>query len=290
MLSVADSYTYTARLTKAEAKNFFHTFRFLPPERRQSIFAVYAFSRRADDAVDSVQANGKPPEEARRKLALLRSFLDSSPPDDPLVPALQDTIRKYGISREPFEGLLAGMALDLVKTRYHTFDDLYDYCYRAASLIGLICIEIFGYEGEVPSQPAIKLGIAMQLTNILRDIAEDCERNRVYLPGEDLRRFKYTEEELFKGVVNESFRQLMAFEVARTRQFFKNSEALFPSVLPESRYCPILLMRFYSRLLERIERSRYDVFTRRPSLPLYEKLFLAGTTWVAQKARRFPGG
>ncbi len=285
MLSLADSYDYTARLTRREAKNFFHTFRLLRPERRQSIFAVYAFSRRADDAVDSGEA-GLPTGEVRQELEVLRSFLGDSPPDDPLVPAIQHTIQRYRIPREPFDELLAGMAMDLDRNRYETFDELYEYCYRAASVIGLICVEIFGYEGDVPREPAIKLGIAMQLTNILRDVAEDRELDRIYLPAEDLRRFGYTERELLAGVVNDSFRRLMEFQVARARRFFTESSPLFPAVLPESRYCPVLLMRFYSRLLDRIERSRYDVFNRRPSLPTYEKLLLAGPTWLKETVRR----
>ncbi len=302
MISLADSYAYAKRLTRAQATTFYYTFWFLPPERRRSIFAVYAFSRRADDAVDAVEERGTTEAKARSDLAYLRKLLDGSPPDDPLVPALRDTVDRFRIPREPFEELLLGMEMDLVKKSYRTFEELHAYCYRAASVVGLICVEIFGhnghnghdahdrrdahdaYGGAEVREPAIDLGIAMQLTNILRDVKEDLARGRVYLPEEDMARFAYTANDLRSGIVDDRFRSLMAFEVERARGYFRSAERLFPCVLPESRYCPVLLQRFYSRILDRIERQGYDVLRRRARLGWGEKVGLAARTW--REARR----
>jgi phytoene synthase len=288
MISTVESYRYAEKITRARAKNFYYTFWFLPPERRKSIFAVYTFSRRADDAVDSRGEGEDGRKEARAELGFLRSLLGASPPEDPLVPALKDTIERFSIPRAPFDELLRGMEMDLVKRSYETFDELFEYCYRAAAVIGLISIEIFGYEGPNASELAVKLGVAMQLTNILRDLKEDQARGRVYLPREDLDRFGYSLKDLHAGVANERFRDLMRFEVERARAFFKEAEPLFPLIQPESRYCPILLMRFYSRILDRIERQRYDVLRRRPSLPWHEKLRIAGRTWLEARSRSHP--
>jgi len=194
------------------------------------------------------------------------------------------------VPREPLDELIAGMEMDLVKKRYETFAELYQYCYRAASVVGLVCIEIFGYRTDEATEArhcAEKLGIAMQLTNILRDVKEDEARGRVYLPAEDLTRFGYCADDLGRGVVDDRFRALMRFEVARAHEFFREAEPLFAIVEPESRYCPLLLQRFYQRILRRIERSGYDVFTRRPRLPWHEKLGLAAALWIeAATARR----
>ena len=287
MLSTEESYHYAQRLTRAAAKNFYYTFRFLPPVRRRSIFAVYAFSRRADNAVDAVEEGKSSAEKARQDLNYLRRLLGDDPPPDPLVPALRDTVGRFSISSEPFAELLAGMEMDLVKKSYQTFDELYLYCYRAAAVVGLVCIEIFGYEENAAvGDLAVKLGIAMQLTNILRDVEEDLGRGRIYLPAEDFLRFDYSKEDLTRGVADDRFRALMTFEVARAREYFKAAEPLYPLIRTESRYCPVLLMRFYSRLLDLIERQNYDVLHRRPRLPWHEKFRLAGTTWLQARAAR----
>jgi len=287
MISTDASYRYAEQLTRAGATSFYYTFWFLPPVRRRSIFAVYAFSRRADDAVDSTEeGTGFGAERARADLDHLRALVGGSPPDDPLVPALRDTMERFSIDPGAFEEILLGMEMDLVKKRYETFDELRLYCYRAASVVGLICLEIFGHEGAGAREPAVDLGIAMQLTNILRDVLEDRERGRIYLPREDMARFEYTEEDLLRGATDERFRALMRLEVERARGYFTSAERLFPLIDPESRYCPILLMRFYSRILERIERQRYDVLSRRPSLAWHEKLRIAGSTWFEARAAR----
>jgi phytoene synthase len=283
------SYTYAARISRAQAKNFYYTFRFLPPPRRRSIFAVYAYSRRLDDAVDSAVAANRTRgglEAARERLAYLQSFLSAAPPEDPLVPALADTIYRYEIPVHWFEELIRGMHMDLEISRYRTFEELRLYCFRAASAVGLICLEIFGHQGESARRPAEDLGIAMQLTNIIRDVTEDLSRGRIYLPLEDLERFGCSEADLGRTRATAPLRALIRFEVDRAREYFRRAEALFPLVLPQSRYCPVLLKRLYSRLLDRIEGRGYDVFRRRPRLSLFEKLGLAASTWLEARRSR----
>ncbi len=286
MISVEESYSRAETVTRAAARNFFYTFRFLPPERRRSIFAVYAFSRRADDAVDAVEEQNLDEAEARRRLDQLEALLTSGDVDDPLAPALKDTIERFQIPLEPFRELLRGMRSDLVKNRYADFDELYEYCYRAASVVGLICIEIFGYRDSRAIEPAVQLGIAMQLTNILRDVREDCERNRVYLPADEMRQFGCDERDLFALNPTQGFQDLMRFQVDRARYFFLEATPLFELVEPESRYCPVLLKRFYSRVLDHIEHRHFDVLTRRPSLSTLEKIVIAGATWIESLATR----
>ena len=273
-------------MTKREATNFYYAFRLLPAERRDAICAVYAFSRRADDAVDSVEEKQATREEAEGKLENLRAILRGEASEDPLAPAIEDTIQQFDISPGLFEELLRGMEMDLSEKRYQSFDDLYRYCYRAASAVGLVCIEIFGYQGD-PSEPAEALGIAMQLTNILRDVREDMNRGRIYLPLEDLERFGYSEEELLQGKHSPAFRELMSFEVKRAREFFEKAEPLFPLIDARTRYCPIMLKRLYTKILDKIEAQDYDVFSRRPALSRFQKIgMLLGAAREARKARR----
>jgi phytoene synthase len=286
-IDVEASYREAERITRAEAKNFFYAFRFLPPHKRRAIYAVYAFSRRCDDAVDAVEESGKDPAEARADLAFLSSFLGESAPQDPLAPALRDTLQGFSIPRQPLDELIAGMEMDLTQKQYATFEDLQLYCYRAASVVGLVCIEIFGYTDPAASPLAEKLGLAMQLTNILRDIKEDIERDRIYLPADELARFDCTHEELRRGEVTSHFRELMKFQIERTRSLFAEASALFPLIDADARYCPVLLKEFYSRILDVIEARDYDVFSRRPRLSRAEKLRLAGSLWVRSRAARW---
>jgi len=276
MLSLDDSYKYAKAITRANARNFYYGFRSLTAERRRAIHAVYAFSRRADDAVDSM---GSRPDAARAELARLIALLGSEPSDDPLAPALRDAMRRFSIERRPFDLLVEGMELDLVRDRYGTFEDLEAYCYKAASVIGLVCLPIFGYRGDEARKHAVDLGIAMQLTNIIRDVDEDRRRGRIYIPLEDLQRFGCSEAALLSGKEEPGFTQLVKFQVDRARGFFGRAAALFPLLDAESRQCPKLLMRFYERILDRIEARKYAVLGKRIRLPLHEKVLLAGSAW-----------
>jgi phytoene synthase len=198
---------------------------------------------------------------------------------------LRDTIQRFSIPLEPFHELVEGMRMDLDKTHYATFEELRRYCYHAASTVGLICIEIFGHNGRARA-PAIDLGVAMQLVNVLRDVSEDYRRGRIYLPREDLDRAGYTEADLARGTVNGPFRQVMALGADRAREHFARAEALLECIEPASRKCPALLARFYLAILDQIECAGFDVFSRRPRLSLPKKLALAGASLFGP-AKRF---
>ena len=172
------------------------------------------------------------------------------------------------------------MEMDITKSRYSTFEELSEYCYRVASAVGLICIEIFGYTDPCARQHAIDLGLAMQLTNILRDVDEDLERGRLYIPGEDLERFGCSEEDILLHRTGESFREMMRFQVERARDYFQRGKRLLPLLSPRSRVCPAMLHGLYSRLLDRIEAVDYNVFGGRISLGTHEKLGLLAKLWL----------
>jgi phytoene synthase len=286
-LDLEASYRYCAQLTRLAARNFYYAFWLLPAPRRRSLCAIYAFCRRLDDIVDDDPSDSaaQTPLEGRRRLEYMRSLLDADgAADDPLFPALRDTVRRYRIPRAPFEDLIDGMLMDLEGHEYRTFEDLRLYCYRAASTVGLISIEIFGHDAhERPEEiqgPAIDLGIAMQLTNIIRDLKEDLGRGRVYLPREELDRFGVTPAQLAEHQVSSKFRDLMAYQVERTRSYFARSDPIYQRLHRGSRCCPRLLRTMYSEILDCIERAGYDVFKFRPRLSRWRKVWLAGSLWL----------
>jgi len=286
---IHESYDYCSRLTRLRAKNFYYAFRFLPAWRRRSIFAVYSFSRRLDDIVDGDVSEHDPAGNgrtlsSREHLQYMRALLDPHhPSEDPLALAIRHTIHRFRIPLEHFDELIAGMTMDLEGQGYRTFEDLRLYCYRAASTIGLICIEIFGHDGtpaDVVRGPAVDLGLAMQLTNILRDITEDLNRDRVYLPADELDRFGVSVDTLRRGEPNDAFRALMEFQVNRARRYFRSAELLFPMLNRRSRPCPVVLKALYSEILRKIVTSGYDVLRQRPSLSRIKKLRLVGGVWL----------
>ena len=276
------AYDYCQSVAKEHARNFYYAFRTLPAPKRQAIYAAYAYCRLCDDIADEEQ----PIDDKRRQFVETRALLDQFPQQqthDPIFVALQDAITKYEIPREYLDQIIEGVEMDLTITRFQTFDDLYDYCYKVASVVGLICIEIFGYDDPKAREHAVNLGIAMQLTNILRDIKEDAGRDRIYLPMEDMQRFGYSESDLMNDVVNEQFRQLMRFQVDRARVYFASGKQLIPLLSAETRACPAALHRVYSGVLDRIESSGYKVFERRIGLSTAEKLFIVARLWATSK-------
>jgi phytoene synthase len=278
------SYAYAGQVARRAAKNFYYSFLCLPLAKRRSLWAVYAYSRRLDDAVDAIGAlEGSAALRARTEVEHLRRFVAPDPPDDPLVPALVDTLGRFRIDPRFFDELVEGMLMDLSIRRYETFADLRLYCYRAASVIGRICLEIFGYRDATAWAPAEDLGIAMQLTNIIRDVGEDLSRDRIYLPLEDLRRFDVSESTLAAGPRDPRFVALLEFEAGRAREHFDRARALFPLVDDDARFCPVVLAGIYSRLLDRIESSGFDVVTRRQRVSTAKKLWIA---WSAYRASR----
>lgn len=273
---IESAYDYCQELTRREAKNFYYGFMLLPPAQRRAIYSAYAFARHADDIVDA----GLPLEEAKAQLAAYRSSLDecvAGRPDSLVFEALHETIETYRIPPKYLFDLLTGVETDLTRARYQSFEELRDYCYHVASTVGLISIEIFGYTaGERARQHAADLGIALQLTNILRDLREDAERGRIYLPLDEIEWFGYSEGELLAGRVSPEFRRLIAFQVDRARHFYSLGRELLPHLPRRARACVGVMAGIYSSILDDIERDPAVVFERRVSLSASQKLVLAG--------------
>lgn len=284
---LAAAYEHCRVLTRAQARNFYYGFITLPPARRRAIYAVYAFCRLCDDAAD----DSDDPVEQLQRVGHQRRLLDQALDGDPRGPvytALADATGRFSIPGRYLREIVDGVEMDATTTRYRTFAELERYCYRVASCVGLVCLEIFGYRDPGARRHAIDLGMAMQLTNILRDIAEDAGRGRIYIPLEDLDRFRLGESEILAGSTSERFRSLMRFQVERARAYFETARGLLPLLPVFSRACPALLEATYSRLLERIEDRQYDVYRGRVSLGTAEKLLLVARIWPKVLAPRSP--
>jgi phytoene synthase len=263
--------------TNARVTNFYYAFVFLPKEKRLAIEAVYAFARRGDDIADS----GLGLEEAARGLVSYRQSLDACCEEDagsldsPELRALAQAIKRFKIPRKPFDDLILGLEMDLTCTRYETFEDLSLYCYRVASTIGLICIEIFGYKNPRTREYAVNLGTALQLVNILRDVQRDAQRGRIYIPQEDLDRFGVRPADLLAGAYSDSFVELMQFECDRARHYFDLARQMLPPEDRRSMKAAEIMAAIYWSILKRIQKRCYNVFGKRVRVPRPEKLWTA---------------
>ncbi len=271
---LARSYAYCDRLARRHAGNFYHAFRVLPAHQRRSMCALYAFLRVTDDLGDG------PGTVAAKKVGLQawrRRFDDAlaGSYSHRLHPALHDALLGHAIPRAYLDAVLDGVGMDLEIDRYDTFADLYPYCYRVASAVGLACIHVWGFTDEAAKVHAERAGIAFQLTNILRDLCEDAARGRVYLPRKDLERFRYGEDALLRGECDDRFRALMRFQVARARQFYEEGWPLARLLAPAGRAVFQVMMRTYQGLLDAIERRSYDVFSGRVTLSPWRKFGFA---------------
>jgi phytoene synthase len=272
--SVAQSFAYCERLARRAAANFYHAFRLLPGEQRRAMCALYAFMRVADDAADEPG----PAEAKRHALEAWRGQLSDALVGayrHPLHPALHATLVRYDIPRSYLDAVLDGVSMDLDTDRYATFADLYPYCYRVASAVGLACVRVWGARGAESERLAEAAGIAFQLTNILRDVAEDGALGRVYIPGEDLRRFGYAVEDLLAGCSDDRFRKLMRFEADRAYSYYDAAGALTGLLAPAGRAVFLVMLRTYRGLLDEIVRRDFDVFSGRVRLSRLRKLWLA---------------
>jgi len=266
----------------ARDTNFYYSFLVLPAAKRRAIIAVWDFCRAVDDAVDEA-----PPGDAaaaQRSIAFWRSELaacfDGVPPSTPQARAVQPFARALNLPRRAFEDVIDGVEMDLETTRYRTFEELFEYCRRVASAVGMICIRIFGCANPGSERYALNLGVALQLTNILRDVSGDLERGRVYLPLEDLAAFGCTVEDLHAGVVTDRVRKLLAFECERARSFYEKAIAARP---PEDRRRLVaaeIMRAVYFETLRRIERSGYDVFAARARVPRPRQAIIAIQQWL----------
>jgi phytoene synthase len=284
--SLERAYAECRAIAKREAKNFYYSFVALPKARRDAICAIYAFMRKADDLSDDESVSR---EERRR---LLREWLSAwhaassgGETADQVFIAVRDAISRFNIPLELLDELVAGTTMDLENSAanvdtYATFDDLYRYCYLVASVVGLVCIRIFGYKDRGAEKFAEETGVAFQLTNILRDVAEDAERKRVYLPLEELARYEVPLESFLNRVPgvspNNRERAVLADLAVRAEEYYRSAQKLLPLIDRESRPALWVLVSIYHGLLKRIRRANYDVFSRRASVPTAQKLAILG--------------
>ncbi|MDB5073240.1 MAG: Squalene/phytoene synthase [Candidatus Eremiobacteraeota bacterium] len=267
-------YRVCREIARIHSKTFYLSSLFLSPPKRRAVWAVYAFCRTADDIVDRVA----PPRDRLEAIAAWeRGLLDAyaGRATDPIYVAFANAVRRFGIPIEPALDLLRGARMDVTVRRYDTYEQLREYCYFVASTVGLLVLPILGTITPAATRYGIALGRAMQMTNILRDVGEDARMDRIYLPAEDLRRFGCTEASIIDGVVDERFRELMRFEIARVRLMYAEAEPGIGLLAPESRYTVRLALSLYRGILDRIESNRYDVFTRRAHVPLRGKAMTA---------------
>jgi phytoene synthase len=275
MNSLEVSQAYCRDVAKKRAKNFYYSFVLLSPEKKNAMCAMYAFMRYCDDLSDEPGATRTAMDRWREALT---DALEGRPDSSPVWPAFLDAVRRYEIPHEYFYDMITGVASDLSPRVFHVFSELYEYCYRVASVVGLTTIHIFGFHSQEALPLAEKCGIAFQLTNILRDIREDAGLGRVYLPSEDLASFGVTPGDLKQSKRTAAFESLMEFEIARARRFYEESAPLIGMVHKDSRGSLRALIAIYSGLLERIAESPSDVLRRRISLPAAEK------TWIVLRS------
>ena len=267
-------------LSKTIQSNFFYSFLFLPTNKREAIIDVYNFCRAIDDVVDEAETLWE--HDPQVELNKWRTELDNlytGHPTWPQTHKLQRTLARFPMPKELFEKLVYGCEIDLYRNRYATFADLHQYCYHVASVVGLMCIEIFTYKNPRTREYAENLGLALQLTNILRDLKEDAERDRIYLPQEDLQRFGYSDRELLNGVVNDNFRALMKFECDRAHAFYCKAAECLPAEDRSTLVAAQTMGRIYHRLLRKIEGVNYDVFNNRIRLHRPTRFLIALQEW-----------
>ena len=274
------AYADCRNITRREAKNFYYAVVTLPQDKRKAIYAAYAFCRQCDDSVDEA-ASTEAKLSALNELQTNLSLAYGGRPATQVFLALSDAADRYSIPQEYFSEIIKGVESDLVKTRYQDFDELREYCYRVASVVGLVCLQIFQYRDKAAREYAVDLGLAMQLTNIMRDVREDWNMGRVYLPQDEMARFGYSEEQLGEGVYNDAFVELLKFQGQRARSYFRNGLELLPYLSRRSRSCPAALGAIYSRVLDRIEASGYNVLgDERIALGGGEKARIAAKAWM----------
>jgi 15-cis-phytoene synthase len=283
LTSLDKAYEFCRQITAEYSKTFYLGTLLMSEEKRRAIWAIYVWCRRTDELVDG-------PNSAETTNATLDQWeenletLFAGHPIDDVDVALVDTLERFALDIQPFRDMIAGQRMDLYRSRYETFEELELYCYRVAGTVGLMSTSVMGIDtrrGTAPwdqAQPkinpepkAIALGIANQLTNILRDVGEDARRGRIYLPLEDLERFQYSEKDLFNGVVDDRWQSLMQFQIERARQFFTEAEQGVRLLSPDARFPVWAALMLYRGILNVIERNQYDVFRKRAYVPSWQK-------------------
>ena len=283
------SYDQCRRVARQSRSNFTPCFYLLSGKRRRAMETLYAFMRYTDDLVD-----GKMPvADASRTLAQWReetvaALANTVSPSDRcagILPAVADTVEQFEIPHECLFDAIDGAGMDLSKDRYATFEELSEYCYRAASVVGLACLRIWGYRGDAPGAAAHACGQAFQLTNILRDLREDFRRGRVYLPQEDLQRFDYSEDDLAQATANEQFRRLMQFQIQRAEQYYLEAAKLADGLQTEGRRIFVMMIRVYYRLLKTIHADPARVLSEHVRLRPWQPLAIMARTLLRPSAK-----
>jgi 15-cis-phytoene synthase len=271
---------YCQQKAAASGSSFYYSFLFLPPERRRAITALYAFCREVDDVVDE----GMDAQLAAAKLAWWRAEvanLFAAKAQHPVTRALEPYRQNFGLTAERMNQIIDGMEMDLRQSRYLDWPGLEAYCYRVAAVVGLLAAGIFGYRDPRTLDYAKDLGIAFQLTNIIRDVGEDARKNRVYLPMEDLKRFGVPAADILQARESSAFRSLMAFEAERARSYYERALAALPAADRRAQRPGLIMAAIYRGLLEEIQRDGFRVLSRRTSLTPLRKLWIAWRTWIA---------
>jgi len=264
--------------------SFYYSFLFLPPKQKQAIIALYAFCREVDDVVDECSD----PSLASSKLEWWRDEINnlfSGKPSHPVTQALKTSTENFNLPQEYFLEIIDGMAMDLEQFSYASFKDLSLYCYRVASVVGLMAAEVFGYEDRQTLKYAHSLGMAFQLTNILRDVAEDAARGRIYIPQDELQRFRVTEEDILNHQMTDNARQLMTFQAQRANDYYQKAFELLPETDRYSQRCGIIMSAIYQATLKEIEDDNFRVLDQRISLTPLRKLWIAWRTARQEKKR-----
>lgn len=284
-MTVDEAQAYCTALTKSSGSNFYYSFLFLPKARRSAMYTVYAFCKAVDSAVDEPPPGSQPAEELVRWRAELDAVYHGTP-TWPITISLAHHVKTLSIPKVYFEELIKGVEMDLHNNRYVTFNELSSYCYRVASVVGLICLHIFGATSARAQDYAVDLGMAFQLTNILRDVGTDAAQNRIYLPLEDLKACKYSEKALRQQTYSPEFKQLMQHEAARARQYYDKARAALMALPSHERRALTVaeIMRgVYSRILKKIEDSEYQVFGPRIRLTTSHRLAIAAGIWLRSR-------
>ena len=290
--SLVDSRNYCRKLTRSAARNFYYGLRLLPEPKRSAMFALYAFNRLIDDIAD--REDGRTPARRREELehwreqthAVLAGHPDATLGDSahPVWPAFTDLVTRYRVPSSLFNAAVAGQQQDLEPAPFHNFGQLHEYCYRVAGVVGLASIHVWGYRGgESTEGMAVALGVAFQITNILRDLREDAARGRIYLPLEDLERFGVTPAQLHRGEGGPAFERLMRFEIDRAEDHYRLAGGLELLIEPDSRPTLIAMTEIYHRLLGKISTAPGDVLRKRVSLSTWSKLRIG---WRAARSSR----
>ncbi|NCJ04984.1 squalene/phytoene synthase family protein [Synechococcales cyanobacterium C] len=296
--SLEEAYEQCRQITAHYAKTFYLGTLLMPEAKRRGIWAIYLWCRKTDELVDGPQAAQTTTQTLDDWEEHLESVF-SGHPQETVDVALIDTIERYELDIQPFRDMIAGQRMDLYRSRYETFEELKLYCYRVAGTVGLMSAAVMGIETfsdrlrapwvspfadqDSPLDQAVALGIANQLTNILRDVGEDARRGRIYLPLEDLDLFSYTEQDLFKGVIDNRWCSLMKFQIARARKFFTQAEGGIRALEPDARWPVWSALILYRQILDVIERNHYNVFTQRAYVPSLQKMTSLPVAWILSR-------